>query len=130
MKRTPLRRSTKAIARLVPPKKRRRSKAERLRIYGPPGFVEWIHEQPCIACGIVGFSEVAHTKTGGMGRKAGWRDSVPLCGRRRTPDMYLTEGCHAVLHQSGRDSFEAAYDVDLEVAAISTHKLWLSETEP
>lgn len=111
------------------PRKRSRKKSERERIYGPPGYVEWIHEQPCIACGVVGFSEVAHVKSGGMGRKSDWTDTVPLCGYRGTSRIDYTLGCHAMLHAFGRPALEKRHDIDLEVAAISTQERWNSHQQ-
>lgn len=67
-----------------------------------------------MACGVVGYSENAHIETGGVGRRADADQIVPLCSIH-----------HGLLHQEGRGWFEAAYDVDLEVAAISTVQRWL-----
>lgn len=125
MKRTPLKRSQRPI------RKKPRTKSEKLRIYGPPGFVEWCKSQPCIACGVVGYSEVAHIKTGGTGRKADWTDTIPLCSARSfvTPSSRgWLMGCHMVLHQTGRESFELRWDIDLEVAAIAIQEQWASHT--
>jgi hypothetical protein len=55
-----------------------RTKAERTRIYGPPGRVEWMQRQPCLVCGRTP-SVNAHTVTGGTGRKADADTIVPLC---------------------------------------------------
>lgn len=68
-------------------KKRRRSKDEMLRIYGPAERREWVRSLHCVACALVhpalafggGRCENAHTVTGGKGRKADYATIVPLC---------------------------------------------------
>lgn len=117
MKRTPLKRSTKPL------RKKPRTKSEKLRIYGPPGFIEWIHEQRCIACGQIPSqdypSHAAHTETGGVSRKGDWTSIVPLCF-----------ACHILIgHQSGNKTLEALWDIDLEVAAIAIQEQWASHTD-
>lgn len=101
-------------------KKRPRSRSERERIYGPKGYVEWIHEQPCVGCGFVP-SSCAHIKTGGTGRKADWTQTVPLCETH-----YGEVGCHPQFHLWGRDRFEGVMLLDLNVAAKATQAAWLS----
>lgn len=105
-------------------KRKHRKPSEFKRIYGPKGYVEWIHEQPCIACGVVGFSECAHIKTGGMGRKDDWTDTVPLCGLKPIGVGYSVSGCHEAFHNWGRKTFELVHDLDLTVAATATQNAY------
>ena len=52
------------------------------RRQGPPrdeAYKEWIRDMPCIACGVEGRSEAAHTgMDGGMSMKASDYSCVPL----------------------------------------------------
>lgn len=106
-------------------KKKPRSKSERERIYGPKGYVEWIHEQPCIACGVVGFSEVAHIKTGGMGRKDDWTRTVPLCGvRPGFAGLYM--GCHRFHDEYPTNFHDAHGNLLLDVVADAINRAWHS----
>lgn len=116
------------------PRKRPRKKSERERIYGPPGFLDWIHEQPCIACGVAGFSEVAHIRTGGTGRKDDWVRTVPLCGPHFIPGTlwippHHYAGCHWTLDNQGLASLEHAtirIPIDLEKHAAEIRSRWQS----
>ena len=105
-------------------KPKKRSAAERARIYGPAERREWIRTQPCIACGEVGFSENAHTATEGMGRKAHYSMIVPLCGSLWS----IVQNCHGELHRIGIKSFEEKYGVDLQKAAAETEAKWKSQS--
>lgn len=114
----------KALKRSAPPRKRKRTASERERIYGPPGFVEWIHEQPCACCRVVGYSEAAHMVTGGTGRKADWTTIAPLC-RTRTVSGWLAEGCHALAHRRGMSALahrEPSFNP--ETAMVKTQNAW------
>lgn len=82
MKRTPLKRTGRIKAKA-------KSSAEFARIYGSEARIEFVKALPCIACGK-GPCENAHIRSGGMGRKADYRDIVPLC-----------ESCHRLQHQKG-----------------------------
>lgn len=121
MKRVPLRRTGK-----LKPKKR--TKSERERIYGPPGYVEWCHAQPCIACGVVGFSEVAHVGNGGMGRKSDWTDTVPLCGPRPALIGGLFMGCHRFYDEYPKQ-FWSAYELDMDAETQRCHSRWIEESK-
>jgi hypothetical protein len=98
------------------------------RAYGPAARREWLLARPCIVCGIEGYTEQAHTRTGGTGRKADASTLIALCGQRlrRIPgNCGLDEGCHAELHRVGRSSFEKIHGVNLDVLAAATEKAWL-----
>jgi hypothetical protein len=124
--RKPLPLSTHRIPRTAVKRKGRSSK-ERQRIYGPRGYIEWIHERPCAACGVIGWSECAHIKTGGMGRKDDWTRTIPLCGPHTNPRRQtITIGCHRM------------YDLRLlalpewcppELLAAETQAAWLAHLE-
>ena len=72
---------------------------------GPPrdeDYKAWIRTLPCVACGMEGRSEAAHTGAdGGMSMKASDYSCVPLCA-----------DCHAgapgAYHRIGRREFERA----------------------
>src|SRR5450631_1524837 len=80
---------------------------------GPPRdkeYLAWIREMPCIACGIEGQSEAAHTgRDGGMGQKASDYSCVPLCADCHTqaPGAY---------HRIGKRAFEERHG--LRFAAV------------
>ena|ERR1017187_6096530 len=73
---------------------------------GPPRdkvYLAWIREKPCIACGLEGRSEAAHTGTdGGMSQKASDYSCVPLCADCHTqaPGAY---------HRIGKGAFERTH---------------------
>ena len=75
---------------------------------GPPrddAYKAWIRTLPCVACGIEGRSEAAHTGAdGGMSMKASDYSCVPLCS-----------GCHTqapgAYHRVGKRAFELRYGI-------------------
>lgn len=88
MKRTPLKRKTKLVAK-TKPKAKKRTAADFARVYGSLARVAWIAEQPCIACDAKP-CENAHIRSGGTGRKSEFTQIVPLCPR-----------CHRLQHEKG-----------------------------
>lgn len=120
-------------AKTKPPKRRKkRSKSETARIYGPEDFRKWLHQQPCVVCGYQGPEvEAAHTRNGGIGYKASWRHQAPMCGPRLARTYSegkpgtLIEGCHRKLHRVGRHSFECITNVDLDSAAAGVLSSWM-----
>jgi hypothetical protein len=135
---SPPKRSTTPIPRSpITPKKR--SKTEKERIYGSPDKIAFVKRLPCAACGIVGYSEVAHSKSVGMGRKENHRHTLPLCGphmptrignQERIAFEGPTEGCHAKLHRIGRQSFESFTNCHLETAAAKCELDWQRHNQP
>lgn len=91
--------------------------AERLRVYGPPGYLSWIHEQPCRLCGAVPSEDhptqcchLAGPGTGsGTSRKADWTFSFPGCMK-----------CHNLIH-AGRSPVGKSY---LVMCAEFTQAAW------
>ena len=77
---------------------------------GPPrdeAYKGWIREMPCIACGVEGRSEAAHTGgDGGMSMKASDYSCVPLCSDCHTqaPGAY---------HRVGKRAFEERHRISL-----------------
>ena len=110
MKRTPLKRKTKLQARKrIKPKGR--SNVEFQRVYGSKRRVEFVKSLPCMVCAGKP-CENAHIKSGGMGRKADYRQIIPLC-----------KVCHRKQHQHGWKAlgFDAMM---LEAMAYTTQWLW------
>ena len=74
---------------------------------GPPrdsAYLTWIREMPCVACGVEGRSEAAHTGTdGGMSMKASDYSCVPLCTDCHTqaPGAYHRIGKRALERRLG-----------------------------
>jgi len=110
VKRSPIKRKTKLVAKSKP-KARSRAPKDFARVYGSKARVAWVAAQPCAACGK-GPCENAHTKSGGVGRKADYRHIIPLCA-----------ACHRVQHSKGWKAlgFNAA---KLEYVAYRTQFQW------
>lgn len=104
MRKTPLRRSRKPLkrSRIKP---RARSRAEKERIYGTPDRIAFLKAQGCLLCDEQPV-QLHHVRTGGMGKKSGAENQVPLC---------VTH--HEGVHRFGRKTMEAAYSVDFARSA-------------
>lgn len=113
----PLRRQSLQRSGGVKKVNRKRRISEFARCYGSKARVAWIQATPCILCGKLP-SENVHVTTGGMGRKSGHEKIVPMCATM-----------HRMLHNCGRKLFEAAFQIDLEAAAASTHARWLARAD-
>ena len=101
----PLRPTRKAALKRSGIKKanRKRKAANLERAHGPAERRAWIKTLPCANCGIVGYSEGAHIKNGGMARKAEASQTIPLCGWHPSakPGGHDLMGCHAAQHGLG-----------------------------
>lgn len=108
----------------ITPKKRTAEAAE--RIYGPVEFREWLHAQPCMIClADPQYTEQAHAKGDGMGRKASWKFSFPACGPHPLKDhAKVSEGCHRRIHRVGVKTFERAMRFTLLSLAVETEARW------
>src|ERR1017187_9981963 len=90
---------------------------------GPPrdeGYKAWIREMPCIACGVEGRSEAAHTGTdGGMSMKASDYSCVPLCSDCHTqaPGAY---------HCVGKRAFEIRHGLCCARIVAQLNREWLA----
>lgn len=67
-------------------------------------YIQWIHTQPCAACGYRGPAiQAAHVGRGGMGMKHGSdAEVIPLCGPRLVIEAFFPityGGCHAAHDQ-------------------------------
>jgi hypothetical protein len=88
---------------------------------GPPrdqAYLAWIREMPCIACGVEGRSEAAHTGTdGGMSQKASDYSCVPLCAdcHRQAPGAY---------HRAGKGTFEQRHGLCLGRVVAQLNRQW------
>lgn len=94
-----------------------RTKKETLRIYGPPAYREFLNDLGCIICRATPI-EIAHVKSGGVGRKADYMHTVGLC---------VTH--HREQHQMGTKSFEARYGVSLTDRAAQIQQAWRRREE-
>lgn len=132
LKRTPIKRSSKLIARNVPVKKKR-SKPRR----GPmrdKGYREWLRERNCIACLTLPLRErsmvneawsgceAAHTKNNGRSSKGPDSSCVPLCKKHHDEmDGRLSTAI------TTKEAFEAKYRINLEHEAAAhyrTYEIW------
>jgi hypothetical protein len=88
---------------------------------GPPrdaAYLAWIREMPCIACGIEGRSEAAHTGTdGGMSQKASDYSCVPLCADCHTQ----AQGAY---HRIGKRDFERRHGICFACIVTRLNRLW------
>ena len=82
------------------------------RAYGSPSRVRWICSLPSIISGMSPCVN-AHTRNGGIGRKADYAFIVPL-----------TQAEHDELHQHGVGTFERKYHVNLEQRARTIEAHW------
>ena len=117
-RRTPLRKTR--VRKVNRPRKAR----EFARCYHSRERVEFVRSLPCANCGIVGYSQNAHTENGGAGRKGDYTTIIPLCGPHGFPG-FIYEGCHARW-----DRHEIPTTLDREFAAQATaehvERLWQS----
>ena len=105
-------------------RERKRERAERL--WGPPGFADFVRALPCLKCAhtsqarCYGPSEVHHDPTAARGGT--WRDTTPL-GR----------GCHTGApdsrhrHKGGYRGFWADLGTTREEANAEIQLLWEAE---
>ncbi len=114
MKRSPMPRPTKPIARTTPVKKRNpeRRSAEFIRTYGSELRCRWMQAQPSVVSGR-GPCVNAHIRGDGAGRKA---DAEWI--------VSLTNAEHEELHRIGAASFEKQYGLSLYLAAKHTERQW------
>lgn len=101
--------------------------ANHQRAYGE--YADYIRSLPCIVCQLKAiphaFTEAAHSRTGGTGRKSDAKWLVPLCGSwgiQTDRGIDWQPGHHAESH-AGIETFESKYSVDLKAEA---KKLWSS----
>jgi hypothetical protein len=73
---------------------------------------------PCIACGVEGRSEAAHTGTGGgMSQKASDYSCVPLCADCHT----LTPGAY---HRTSKGTFERRHGISFAGNVERLNREW------
>ena len=88
---------------------------------GPPrdeDYKAWIRTLPCVACGMEGRSEAAHTgNDGGMSMKASDYSCVPLCADCHTQ----TSGAY---HQVGKHAFELAHGLSFVELTRQLEREW------
>ena len=89
-----------------------RKRAEWLRAYHSEARVEWMRQQPCSGCGR-GPCETHHITTGGVGRKADYHLTIPLCA-----------GCHRAWHQLGWVTVCREWDLNPLTEARRIQALW------
>ena len=88
---------------------------------GPPrdqAYLAWIREMSCVACGVDGRSEAAHTGTDcGMSQKASDYSCVPLCADCHTqaPGAY---------HCIGKRAFEERHGLSLARVVERLNAQW------
>lgn len=116
VKRTPFKRKKRLTSKVKPKPRQRikakpRSSVEFQRVYGSKRRVEFVKRMGCCVCGKTP-CENAHIKSGGMGRKADYRDIIPLCS-----------ACHRLQHQHGWKAIKLDQQL-LEGLAYMTQVAW------
>lgn len=109
----------------VKPRNVKRWTKTQARVYGSPEWQLWMHQRPCITCGLVGYSQIAHTQNGGKGRKADWKHSIPQCGPHPDTSGRVVTGCHQK-YEGRRARFELDMGFSVDHAAEAFYKLWLT----
>lgn len=109
-----------------------RPKDETLRTFGTPEHRAWMKQQPCAFCGIVGYSDAAHVRNGGMSRRADWEFTVPACRNvpvydLRGPGYYnkatIRPGCHHDFDHN-KKTWRAKFDTDAMAARYAAEWRW------
>lgn len=118
-------------------RRKKRSRAEDLRIYGPKEFRDFLHASECLGCGYRGLLiQQAHRQTGGVGRKDDWQRTGPLCGPRPSfipsPSGGLLAGhypgCHT-LHDDAKRSWRTGRGETFKAAQEQFFAAWLAFSE-
>ena len=97
-----------------------REAAEFARCFGSEERVKWFQRMGCCICGATP-SDNAHTRGDGGSRRADACWIVPLCRRHHTTGVDS-------IHNIGRESFEAAFSIDLDATAAEFHARWLASS--
>lgn len=110
LRRKPLKRKASLKTRKpIPKQNKKRADANYARAYHSEARVKWVQQLLCMICRRSP-CENAHTVTGGMGRKSGYANVIPLC-----------PPCHRAIHAG-----ELRLSADLKRAAASyVNTLWL-----
>lgn len=138
MKRSPLPRSTKQIARNVRPKAKR-SKPRRVSVFRCRPYLDWLRDQKCVAClvfirgsarehpgglncerdykGIFEPCDPAHGPINGASSKGPDNEAIPLCRHH-----------HMEQHQIGWPAFEVKYGIDRAKEAVVRYAAYLITT--
>lgn len=98
------------------------------RAFGGKDRVEWMRTRACIACGKIGYAVSAHITTGGKGRRADAKYTVPLCdgfANRPWPVGKASfVNCHTLLDDYPWLFRAFLQGLDLEAAAQRTEAAW------
>lgn len=129
MKRSAILRKT-PLARQTPMRtaNRKRKAANSARAYGPKARREWLLARPCLVCGIVGYTQQAHTQNGGKGRKADAKHTIPLCGPHPDANGTLVAGCHAK-YEGRRARFDLDMGFTMDHGAAAINAAWQRHQE-
>jgi hypothetical protein len=123
MKRTPLKRGTKALKR-TPLARRTRLNQRARKPRGwkerEPEYLEWIRTGSCLACGARPV-HAHHAGPHGLGAKAPDRQAVPLCWEHHARESPVS------VHALGPDEFERRFSVKLLPAAEILYSVFLEE---
>lgn len=119
MKRSPMPRRAKPMkrTRIRPKGDPKKARDRWLLSYGSNERVAWMKARPCLCCGATP-SDCHHIEAAGMGMKARYDKTVPLC-----------RGHHDEYHRVGRRTFAEHYRLDLPKAAARMERLWQEHSE-
>ena len=101
--------------------RRKRERAERL--YGPPGFADFVRAQPCRKCGRSP-SEVHHDPPEGLSKRGHWTNTTPLCTNCHT---MAPDSRHE--HTGGHEGFWGDLCTTREEENAKIQARWLAYSE-
>ena len=108
----PMPRHRKPLARKTPLRGRNSERRGRLYKVQFGDRAEWLRRQACATCTAAPRSDPSHTQSRGAGGRK--HQQIPQCRR-----------CHRLLHDIGKEAFEARFGVDLDALAAAFDALWL-----
>jgi hypothetical protein len=92
-------------------------------------YLRWVASLPCAHCGIVGYSQAAHSDQGkGMGIKSGDDTCYPACGPHYQRGLVVS-GCHWEIGTSGHLSKEERRELEAKYAE-QTRALYEQSMKP
>ena len=117
VKRTPLPRSTKPIARNVPVKNKRPGPPRRTTIHRDRDYLDWLQDRKCVVTGKTP-CDPAHGPSAGSKVKGPDKGAIPLIRE-----------LHVEQHSIGWPDFEKKYGIDREKEAAAHYALYLIDKE-
>ena len=103
-------------------RKRERARERKERLFGPPGYWDWLTSKPCRKCGQSHLVGGHHDPPEGMSKRGHWTKTVPLC---RSCHTGAPDSRHR--HKGGAAGFWSDLGTTPEEATEQTMQAWESE---